>query len=205
MGAKLQWHYRFYQFGRYFLGFFFKTKLASGLGRKLWTSCSPMKVEIGILSVENEAVTVTNAGLKTPQVIQQLSCILFPHTLYFWSQNAKPSTDETVPMKTERNIWHFWDWLGSDALSTPRFFGFYQKIRQRWKDVCWQQRPQQLFSVQQFIYITKSVTLVLSVFCRRRYHGEINIEDQFYVYVFVDGKINIEDLRQPPKGAGRAC
>lgn len=62
-----------------------------------------------------------------------------------------------------------------------------------------------VFSVQQFIYITKSVTLVLSVFCRRRYHGEINIEDQFYVYVFVDGKINIEDLRQPPKGAGRAC
>ena len=35
-----------------------------------------MKVEIGILSVENEAVTVTNAGLKTPQVIQQLSCFL---------------------------------------------------------------------------------------------------------------------------------
>ena len=66
--------------------------------------------------------------------------------------------------------------------------------------------PNKIFSVQQFIYITKSVTLVLSVFCRRRYHGEINIEDQFYVYVFVDGKINIEDLRQQqPKGSDRAC
>ena len=78
----------------------FKPKMAFGLGRKFRTSCSPMKVKIRILSVENEAVTVTNAGLKTPQVIQQLSSILFPHTLYFWSQNAKPSTDETVPMKS---------------------------------------------------------------------------------------------------------
>ena len=55
-----------------------------------------MKVEIRILSVENEAVSVTNGGLKTQrQVIQQLSCILFQHTLYFWPENAKPSTDKT--------------------------------------------------------------------------------------------------------------
>ena len=41
-----------------------------------------MKVEIRILSVENEAVTVRNAGLKTLQVIQQVSCILLPaHTV----------------------------------------------------------------------------------------------------------------------------
>ena len=97
--------------------------------------------------------------------------------------------------------------LGSDAFPTPKFLGFFTKIGKDEKLFAANNKEtNKRFSVQQFIYITKSVTLVLSVFCRRRYHGEINIEDQFYVYVFVDGKINIEDLRQQqPKGSGRAC
>ena len=53
---------------------------------------------------------------------------------------------------------------------------------------CAHKRKTSLFSVQQFIYITKSVTLVLSVFCRRRYHRAINIEDQFMFIILLTAK-----------------
>lgn len=89
-----------------------------------------------------------------------------------------------------------WDMLWTGAVPC---LAFYMKIMRKIYFAKDADDENKIFFVQQFIYITKSVTLVLSVFCRRRYHGEINIEDQIYVYEFVDGKINIEDLRQRPQ------
>ena len=127
---------------------FFKTKLAWGKNSELlvlqWKSKS------GFSQSRMRPLVSQTVVLKLSGKLYNNS-LAFSSSTHCTSGHKMQNLPRTKPMKTEGNIWHFWDLLGSDAFSALIFF---KKIRQRWKGVCWwQQRAKQdIFCPTVYLY-----------------------------------------------------